>query len=76
MAFSMKSNQLALACDGGMILLYEIGSFDSMGQIAVQREDVTALTYVRDEIILSGQVLGFFDVATIKDRKNFVTHSL
>ena len=76
MAFSMKLNQMALACDSRLILLFEIGSFDSMGQIAVQREDVTALTYVRDDTIISGQVLGFFDVATFKDRKHFVTHSL
>lgn len=72
----MRANQMALACDGGMMLLFEMGSFDKMGQITVQREDVTALTYVRDDIILSGEVLGFFDVASIKDGNNVVTHSL
>ena len=54
MIFSLKLNQMAMSCDGGLILLYDIGSFESLGQVEVQRDDVTAMTYVRDEYIIAG----------------------
>ena len=58
------------------MLLYDSIQFESQGQIPCQREDVTALIYVRGHFIVAGQVLGFFDVASIVEGKNSVTHSL
>ena len=42
----------------------------------MQRDDVTSMTYVRDEFIIAGQVFGFFDVVNVTEQPIVSSHAL
>ena len=44
--------------------------------MTVQQPDITALHFVRNDILTVGQVLGYLDVLSFADNKAVVTHSL
>ena len=45
---------MALACDGGMALIYETENFEKVGQVTAQRPDITSLMYVKDDVLVVG----------------------
>ena len=75
-AFSMKTRRMALACDGGLALIYEMDNYEKVGQISAQRPDITSLFYVKDDVLVVGQVGGYMDVVQFTDTHATVTHSL
>ncbi len=53
-AFSMKTRRMALACDGGLALIYELDNYEKVGQISAQKPDITSLFYVKDDVLVVG----------------------
>ena len=45
-----------------MVLLFETDAYEKVGQISVQQNDITSLMYVRADLMIVGQVLGYIDV--------------
>ena len=62
MVHQPKTKRIALACDGGMVLLFETDAYEKVGQISVQQNDITSLMYVRADLMIVCQVLGYIDV--------------
>ena len=52
--FTNRAKRMALACDGGMALIYETESFEKVGQVTAQRPDITSLMYVKDDVLVIG----------------------
>jgi len=75
-AHSAKSKRISLACDGGLVMIFEIENFEKIGQITVQQSDITSLIYAKEDVLVVGQVLGFIDVVSFSQNKATVTHSL
>ena len=44
------------------MLLFETDAYDKVGQVSVQQNDITSLMYVRTDLMIVGQVLGYLDV--------------
>ena len=76
LAYSSRSKRMSLACDGGLVTIYDVNDYEKLGQVSVQRPDITALLYVRDDVLIVGQVQGHIDVITFTDAQATVTHSL
>ena len=76
MAFQQRSKRMILACDGGLIMIYDLTNFEKIGQMTVQQPDITALHFIRNDILTVGQVLGYLDVLSFADNKAVATHSL
>jgi len=74
--FSMRVKRMALACDGGMALIYELDSYEKIGQVTAQKPDITSLMYAKDDVLVVGQVGGFMDVIAFSDVRATVSHSL
>ena len=45
---------MVLACDGGLIMIYELTNFEKVGQLTVQQPDITALHFARNDILTVG----------------------
>ena len=56
LAYNLQTMRLALALDGGLVFLYELDSFEKVGQIKVQTPDVTSIIYVNTTTLVVGQV--------------------
>lgn len=54
MAFQQRTKRMILACDGGLIMIYNLENFEKVGQLTVQQPDVTSLLFVRNEILVVG----------------------
>ena len=67
---------MALACDGGLALIYDMETFQKIAQVTAQRPDITSLIYARDDVLVIGQVAGFIDVFHLTETTANVTHSL
>ena len=57
-------------------MIYEIENFEKVGQVTAQRPDITSMMYVKDDVLVIGQVGGYIDVIHFSDTKATVTHSL
>ena len=49
MAFSPKAKRLSVACEGGQIMIFDLESYEKVGQVTAQKEEITALLYSRPD---------------------------
>lgn len=76
MAFSPKAKRMSVACDGGQIMIFDLESYEKVGQVTAQKEEITALLYSRPDQLVIGQDFGYLDVLSFGSAKVTVTHSL
>lgn len=75
-AVSPQTSRLAIGCEQGAIMIYDLNSHERVGTIKSQKPDVLSLIYVTPERLLIGQVDGFIDIVKFVGNQAHVTHSL
>jgi len=75
-AISPKLKRLALGCEHGNIMIYDLETHERVGTLKAQKPDVLSLLFVTPERLIVGQVEGYIDIIKFVGNRAHITHSL